>query len=98
MLVTNQILQIYIINTYVMFRAIWNHFYSLKNVRNTHRGVLLLVKLQASACNFTKSNTPPWVFFTFFKLYKWHQIAQRITVNFDHRLTPVKNINDIFFY
>ena len=22
------------------------------------------------ACNFTKSNTPPWVFFTFLKLYK----------------------------
>ena len=28
------------------------------------------------ACNFTKSNTPPWLFFTFFKLYKWYQIAQ----------------------
>ena len=28
---------------------------------------------------FTKSNTPPCVFFTFFKLYKWYQIAQRIT-------------------
>ena len=31
------------------------------------------------ACNFTKINTPPWVFFTFFKLYKWYQIAQRTT-------------------
>ena len=31
------------------------------------------------ACNFTKNNTPLCVFFTFFKLYKWHQIAQRIT-------------------
>ena len=30
-------------------------------------------------CNFTKINTPPWVFFMFFKLYKWYQIAQRIT-------------------
>ena len=28
------------------------------------------------ACNFIESNTPPWVFF---KLYKWYQIAQRIT-------------------
>ena len=27
----------------------------------------------------TKSNTPPWVFFTFFKLCKGYQIAQRIT-------------------
>ena len=32
------------------------------------------------ACNFTKSNTPPWVFFTFLKLYKWYQIAQNITI------------------
>ena len=39
------------------------NLYNLKNVKNSHRGVLLLV-------NFTKSNTPPWVFFTFFKLYK----------------------------
>ena len=52
---------------------------NLKYVKSTHGGVLLLVKLQASACNFTKSNTPPWVFFTFLKLYKWYQIAQRIT-------------------
>ena len=29
---------------------------------------------------FTKSNTPPWVFFMFFKLYKWYQIAQNITI------------------
>ena len=35
--------------------------------------------LQLKPCNFTKSNTPPWVFFTFFKLYKWYQIAQNIT-------------------
>ena len=35
-------------------------------------------KLQASSCKFTKSNTLPWVFFTFFNLYKWYQIAQSI--------------------
>ena len=34
--------------------------------------------VKAKACNFTKINTPPWVFFTFFKFYKWYQIAQRI--------------------
>ena len=33
------------------------------------------------ADNFTKINTPAWVFFTFFKLYKWYQIAQRIIFN-----------------
>ena len=36
----------------------------------TMGGVLLLVKLQASACNFTKSNIPPWVFCMFFKLHQ----------------------------
>ena len=29
---------------------------------------------------FTKSNTRPWMFFTFFKLYKWYQIAQRMAI------------------
>ena len=33
------------------------------------------------ACNFTKSNTLPWVFFTFFKLPEWYQIVQSITKN-----------------
>ena len=32
-------------------------------------------KLQAETCNFTKSNTPPWVFFKFFELYKRYQIT-----------------------
>ena len=27
--------------------AIWCHLYNLKNVQNTHEGVLLLVKLEA---------------------------------------------------
>ena len=30
------------------------------------------------AGNFNKSNTPPWVFFMLFKLYKWCQVVQRI--------------------
>ena len=47
-------------------------FYNLKNVKNTHGGVLFLV-------NCTKSNNPTWIFFTFFQLYKWYQIAQSIT-------------------
>ena len=40
---------------------------------------ILSESIKSSACNFTKINTPPWVFFTFFKLYKCYQIAQRIT-------------------
>ena len=38
--------------------------------------MLLLVKLQVLACNFTNSNTRPWVFLTFFKLCTLYQIAQ----------------------
>ena len=66
-------------NLNVMLCTIWWHFYNFKNVKNTLGGLLLLVKLQSEACNFTKDNTDPWVFFTFFKLYKWYQIAQSIT-------------------
>ena len=51
-----------------MLCAIWYHLYNLKNVKNTHGGMLLLVKLQAEAFNVT-----------FFKLYKWYQIVQSIT-------------------
>ena len=100
---------------YLMRCAIWYNSYNLKNVKNTHGGVLILVQLQAvslriqsecgkirnrknsvfghfsrskfcnkwklsQAYNFPKSNIFPWVFFTFFKLHKWYQIVQRITV------------------
>ena len=33
----------------------------------------------SKVARFTEINTPPWMFFTFFKLYRWYQIAQRIT-------------------
>ena len=42
-------------------------------MKNTHGEVSLLVKLQAKVCNFTKNSTPPWVFLTLCKLYKWYQ-------------------------
>ena len=60
--------------------TIWYHLYNFENTKNIRvTEVLLLVKLQASVSNITKSNTPLWVFFTFFKLHKRNQIAQRIT-------------------
>ena len=43
------------------------HLYNLKNLKNIYEELLLL-ELQS------KSNSPPWMFLTFFKLYKWHQI------------------------
>ena len=61
------------ISIYVMSWAIWYHLRNVNNVKSTHGGVLLLVKLQA------KSNISPCVFFTFFKLYKLYKIEQRIT-------------------
>ena len=42
---------------FMMRCAIWYHLYNLKNVKNTHGGVLVLVK--------SKSNTPQWVFSPF---------------------------------
>ena len=60
--------------------TIWYHLYNFENTKNIRvTEVLLLIKLQASVSNITKSNTPLWVFFTFFKLHKRNQIAQRIT-------------------
>ena len=59
--------------------TIWYPLHNFKKVKNTHGGVLLLVKLLAEVCNFTKSNTPTWVIFTFFKLHKGYQIVQSIT-------------------
>ena len=44
--------------------TIWYHLYNFKNVK---------------ACNFTKSNTPPWVFFMFLKLYRLYQMVEIIT-------------------
>ena len=61
-------LNVWIKREYVMRCAIWYHLYNLKNVKNTHGGVLILVK-----------HTSPWIFFMLFKLYKLYQIAQRIT-------------------
>ena len=65
---------VFLNHKYVLRCAIWYHSYNFKNVKNTHGGVLLLQQL-----NFTKSNTPPWVFYTFLKLHKWYQITQSIT-------------------
>ena len=57
---------------YVMCCAIWYHLYNLKNVKNIHKGVQLQPAIAL---------IPPWVFFPFFNLYKWYQIAQSITCN-----------------
>ena len=59
-------------NIHLWCFAIWYHLYNLQNVKKTYGGMLLLVKLQDSVCKFTKSKMTPWMFFSFFKLYKWY--------------------------
>ena len=44
-------------------------------------GVIFLVELQVEACDFNKSNTPPWGLFTFLKLYKFENEDTRLTSN-----------------
>ena len=53
-------------------------------MKNGHGVALILVNMQAEDCNFAKINIPPWVSFTFFKLYKRYQIVQRITNDLDN--------------
>ena len=54
-------------------------------IREKHPwGSVLLVKLQAKAGNFTKSNFPPWLFFMLFKLCKWYQIARSVSGKFEY--------------
>ena len=60
----------------IVKNAIWYQSCNLKNVRSTHKVVLLLVKLQDEACKFTKSSTPPWVLFVVYKLYKCTELRK----------------------
>ena len=41
----------------------------------------VFMNCDALASNFTKSNTPAWIFLTFFKLYKSYQIVQASVIN-----------------
>ena len=66
-----------------VFLLMWYHMYNLKKVKNIYGTVLLSIKLKAQCCSFTKSNTSPWVSFTFSKSYKFYQIAQAIS--YDHK-------------
>ena len=42
---------------------IWYHLYNLRNVKNTHGGVLMLLELQAKPATLPKTNNPSWVSF-----------------------------------
>ena len=54
--------------------VIWYHLYNFKKwEKHPWRSCTF------RACNFSKGNTPPRMFFTFLKLNKCYQIAQRIS-------------------
>ena len=61
--------------------------FSAYKVKNTLGGLVPSVQFKkrekqlwrSEAWNFSKSITPPWVFSTFFKLYKWYEIAQSVS-------------------
>lgn len=55
---------------------------SMKKVQNNSRNDYVDNFEPASAFNFAKSNTFPWVIFKLFKLHRWYQIAQTIIYNF----------------
>ena len=61
-----------------MFCAIWYYLYNLKSVK-------------PKACNFTKSNTPPWVFFTFLNCTNGTKYTQR------YALCVFQGVRDISF-
>ena len=59
-------------------------------IKRSTESIVYMIICGALDCNFSKINTLPWVFFIFFKLYKWYQIAQRIKYNRKH-YKPISN-------
>ena len=50
-----------------------------KREKHSWRSVTFSKDAGFISLHFTKSDTPPWAFFTFLKLYKWYRIAQSIS-------------------
>ena len=45
-------------------------------------------------CYFYKTNIPAWMFFMFFKLYRWYQVAQHIPFfNIDNIIDSLQQIS-----
>ena len=73
--------------------AILYYLYNLKNMKNTHARVILLVKLQAEARNFTKSITPLWVFLSFLNCANG-AISRKHHIYFHRRLFKLVELSD----
>ena len=70
-----------------MFCAIWYHLYNLKNVKNTHGRVLLLVKLQAKPATLLKVTLVHGCFSRFLNCR--NGAKSRNASHIDHHLVPV---------
>ena len=82
--------------SYVTFCTIWYHLHNLKNVKKTMEECYI-----QNSCRLqppTKSNTPPWLFFTFLKLYKWYQIAQSVAYDAYIHSSCFDSIQVLFVY
>ena len=69
-------------NLFALILRVKLHFKNTNEIRFAQFGAICTIlktwKRPIEAC-YTQRNTPPWVFYTFFKLHKWYQIAQNIT-------------------
>ena len=57
------------------FCAIWYRLYNLKREKHPWKSVTFSKVAGFCLQLYTKINNPPWVLFTFLKLYKWYQIT-----------------------
>ena len=56
-------------HNYVMRWVIWSHLYNLKNVKNTHGEVLLLIKLQEDPIRLQKGSQQSLI--SMFEKWRW---------------------------
>ena len=48
------------------------------------------ITISAKSCNFTKGNSPPCIFFMFFKSCKWYKIGQSIIYIYNNKAMSTK--------
>ena len=61
-------------------------------------GTIFTIKIheKSEACNVIESKAPPWVFITFFKLYKWYQMILLRLLFWKLLIFPKVSIKDFF--
>ena len=73
--------------------AISEYFENHKALKSKSAYIVMRCAIWLLACNLTKSKTPPSMFSTFFKLYKWDQTAPHNNID-DTKLNTVKTHNN----